>query len=527
MAPATARPLVMPKRPDLAAPLAAAAFNPWLTAWVWGDVLAVNQGDEAMWRQRRERRLGGLLEGAARGSPWWQRRLHDALALRAAQDSGAFPGAFPGSARALPGPPDTPAWLQAVPPLSKAELMANFDAAVVQPPGVAGFGATARPSLAQARAFVQATGGSGVAWLGRYAVWESSGSRGEPALFVHDAASLAVSDVLQAARGPATQAGPVPPRIAFVGAIDGAFASITSLQRLRGLNPWLAASTRPFSFLQPVAALGAELEAWRPTVIATYPSMAWVLAQQQAQGTLRLALDAVWTGGETLGASGRRAIGEDFGCPVRDTYGASECLEIASECGAGALHLHADWVILEPVDGRGRPVPAGQAGHTTLLTNLANAVLPIVRYDLGDRVRFVPGRCACGSPLPVIEVQGRSDDVLTMAGRGGRDVHLAPLALTTVLEDEAGVFDFRLERRDRHTLVLRLFGAGPGAGLGARGRASGRASGDVGARQARHAGAVLRRFLRRQGVQEPQVQVRREAAAAPRGRSGKCARVCA
>ena len=44
----------------------------------------------------------------------------------------------------------------------------------------------------------------------------------------------------------------------------------------------------------------------------------------------------------------------------------------------------------------------------------------------------------------------------TLIDRDGRPVTLLPLALTTVLEDEAGVFDFQLSQRDDRTLVLRL-----------------------------------------------------------------------
>ncbi len=44
-----------------------------------------------------------------------------------------------------------------------------------------------------------------------------------------------------------------------------------------------------------------------------------------------------------------------------------------------------------------------------VLTNLANTVQPLIRYDLGDQVTMQTERCMCGSPLPVIEVQGRQD----------------------------------------------------------------------------------------------------------------------
>lgn len=44
----------------------------------------------------------------------------------------------------------------------------------------------------------------------------------------------------------------------------------------------------------------------------------------------------------------------------------------------------------------------------------------------------------------MIDVDGRCDDPLVTAGSGNCAVALVPLALTTVIEDEAGVFDFRL-----------------------------------------------------------------------------------
>jgi phenylacetate-coenzyme A ligase PaaK-like adenylate-forming protein len=128
----------------------------------------------------------------------------------------------------------------------------------------------------------------------------------------------------------------------------------------------------------------------------------------------------------------------------------------ASSAELGKLHLNSDWAILESVDARYRPVPAGQAGATTLLTNLANHVQPIVRYELGDRVTLHPGRCACGLSLPVIEVQGRTDDSLPLTDDRGRRQRLSPLALTTVLEDDAGLFEFQLVQTGPRALRLSL-----------------------------------------------------------------------
>jgi phenylacetate-coenzyme A ligase PaaK-like adenylate-forming protein len=158
------------------------------------------------------------------------------------------------------------------------------------------------------------------------------------------------------------------------------------------------------------------------------------------------------------------------------------------------------------VDEGLRPLPVGATGATTLLTNLANRVQPIVRYDIGDRVRCLPGPCPCGSSLPVIEVHGRADDVLELPAADGQPVLLAPLALTTVLEDQAGLFDFCLEQQGRD-LRLQVFGQDAATAVGAR------------------AARVLQRFLREQGVAPVRLQVRCLAERVPRGRSGKQLRV--
>jgi phenylacetate-CoA ligase len=484
-----------------------AVFDAWHTACAYADVVATSNAAAPSWQAHQALRLEELLHDAALRSPLYRERIKAAGPGATAQQT-----------------------LQRLRPVHKHELMQRFADWVTDP-------ALALPAL---RAFVRERSNRGEAFLGRYLVWESSGSSGEPALFVQDEQTLAVADALEAARGPISLAASGGwsdlfssagvERIALVAATDGHFASVVAFERARELNPWLGAASRSFSFLQPIAHLVEQLNAFDPTVLASYPSMAWVLSEEQRRGRLKIAPHALWTGGETLTPATRRALGERFHAPVRDNYGASECFIMASECRCGHLHQNADWVILEPVDENGRAVAPGEFGATTLLTNLANHVQPIIRYDLGDRVRVVPGddesphtrraaagpprgarklgsgpsfSCACGSTLPVIEVQGRADDVLTLEDSNGHEVHLAPLALTTVLEDEAGVFDFQLCQRGPQALRLDVYGGGPHAG----------------------AAAALRTFLRGQGLGTTRVQSHSDEHHAERGRSGKQRRV--
>ena len=298
-------------------------------------------------------------------------------------------------------------------------------------------------------------------------------------------------------------------RSVFVGATGGHFASAVSIERLRRLNPALSGRLRSVSFLQPMQRLVSELQALAPTVIATYPSAAVLLAQERLAGRLNIAPREIWTGGETLSAAMRRFVEQAFGCPVVNSYGPSEFLSLACECRCGCLHLNSDWALLESVDADGAAVAPGAFGAATLLTSLANHVQPLIRYDLGDRVAMQATPCACGSRLPVIEVEGRCDDTLRLESPGRATVHVLPLALSTVLEDEAGLFDFQLVQEGPNELLLTSAGRDEAAG-----------------RKLKRASTLLAAFLVAQGASGVHIRCR-NGLPGRRGRTGKVKRVIA
>src|SRR3970282_1220740 len=152
----------------------------------------------------------------------------------------------------------------------------------------------------------------------------------------------------------------------------------------------------------------------------------------------------------------RAEVSGTFQARVLEEYGASEFMSIACECDRGQLHLNSDWVMLEAVDRDQRPVAPGETSHTALLTNLANRVQPIIRYDLGDSIAFDPAPCACGRPFPALRVEGRSDDVLSLTNATGERLELLPLALTTVVEEHAGAHQFQIIQTAPDALGIRL-----------------------------------------------------------------------
>jgi phenylacetate-coenzyme A ligase PaaK-like adenylate-forming protein len=326
-------------------------------------------------------------------------------------------------------------------------------------------------TLERARAFAAQPANQGQELDGRYAVWSSSGTSGEPAIYLHDRAALDVYTRLLEARmdrrlavsrwwaqAASGSLGPwgLRPRSALISALDGPYASISFWRRQCRTHPWMGDSARAMSVTWPAERLIAELQAWQPAFVASYPSLLIELARWQREGRLAVAPLALWSGGERLALSTRQWIEASFGAPVVNDYGASECLSIAFECQHGRLHLNDDWVILEPIDRAGQPVPPGVPSHSVLLTHLANRIQPLIRYDLGDSVTFFAERCACGNPRPSFLVEGRTDDSLCLDDGQGQRVHLAPMALTTAVEDGADVHRFQLRQTTPDGIELRL-----------------------------------------------------------------------
>ncbi len=91
-----------------------------------------------------------------------------------------------------------------------------------------------------------------------------------------------------------------------------------------------------------------------------------------------------------------------------------------------------------------------------LVSNLANRLQPILRYDLGDSILQRPGPCPCGDPLPAIRVQGRTADVLTFPAEHGGRISIAPLALSALFDRTPEVELFQVVQTKPACLRIRL-----------------------------------------------------------------------
>ncbi|MDX8143249.1 phenylacetate--CoA ligase family protein [Lentzea sp. BCCO 10_0061] len=390
------------------------------------DIRAAHkQGPEAIARRQRDR-LADIVTYARAHSPYY-REHYDTLPERIIDPT-------------------------LLPATSKTELMPRFDDWITDP----------SVTLAAVQAFVEDPALIGEKFLDRYTVTTTSGTTGTPGIFLADRHALTITTALSTrmlgswltakdvARIVARRG-----RIAMVIATGGHFASATAGAALRK-NRLRRNRIGVFGVHTPMPELVAALNDFRPAILAPYASMGALLATEQQAGRLHIDPALVVLSAEGLAIGEYDRISAAFDAKVRQGYAANECPFLSYSCRHGWLHVNNDWAILEPVDADHQPVPPGQRSHTALLTNLANRTQPILRYDLGDSVLVRPDPCPCGDPLPAIQVQGRTADLLTFPTRSGEPVSITPLALSLALEHLPGVELFQIVHTTPTALSIRV-----------------------------------------------------------------------
>jgi phenylacetate-CoA ligase len=236
----------------------------------------------------------------------------------------------------------------------------------------------------------------------------------------------------------------------------------------RGIRPGLlrdtvrAVVTWPTSELRlDAACLGEEeirkfierFKTHRPRFLRGYVGAVDYLASFILDNAISVTpLAAVWVTSSPFTAVQAKRIEAAFGAPIYDQYGCCEVHWLAAQCSVrGPLHAFHDARLVEFVDDQGRGCPVGNVGRVAI-TDLENYVFPIIRYVNGDEGSAIPGQCACGISLPLIDrIRGRiSDNILLPSGRG-----ISGDFVTTVFDDfPDSVKQFQVQQEEDYSLRL-------------------------------------------------------------------------
>ena len=338
--------------------------------------------------------------------------------------------------------------LSELPVLTKRILMQRYDSVATDP----------HVRLSALEAFISAR--SPGLYLDRYRVTSTSGSSGMKGIFISnpDEWLTVLASYARASQWAGTAAGLFRrTRIAVVSSRNPTHQSAAVGSTLQ--SPWIP--TLRLDAKQPMDDIVRELNAFQPESLITYASMAPLLAEEQLAGRLHIQPGAVQCASEVFTREARDRTERAFGIPVREVYAATETAGIASQCERGSFHLYEDLVIPEVVDASNRPVPRGEFGDKLLVTVLFSRTLPLIRYELTDRVRLIDGSCACGRPFGLLAgIEGRTDDALEFPGAAGGTVRVHPFVFQDAMEGVAVRAWQLIGRHDR--VVVLIAGAAPG-----------------------------------------------------------------
>jgi len=310
------------------------------------------------------------------------------------------------------------------PVLTKTVLMQHFDDIVTAP------GVTKR-AIAE---FLTRSHDPTELFLGRYRVIHTSGSSGEVGYFVYSTRDWAAGTIMR-------QQGPRPARkngakgkfrLAYYAAVDGHYAGVTLISAIRNSIARLFVDLKLFEVNDPLPDTIKQLNEFQPEVLIGYTTALKILAAEQRRGALTLdRVVNVTTAGEATTPADMTLLSETFGCSVVNSYGCSEHLGMgASPPNGDKIVLYDDELIFEFFSDH------------TLITNLFNYTLPLIRYRMADVLR--PIDSGEHAPYLVIEsLVGRNELQPVFKNRDGAEDFISPHTINEVFV--AGVTRFQLQ----------------------------------------------------------------------------------
>jgi putative adenylate-forming enzyme len=326
-----------------------------------------------------------------------------------------------------------------LPVIDKQIMMENYDELVCDP-------ALKRDALER---FIAESPDAGSMYKDVYRVIHTSGSSGTIGLFVYGPSDWVVTKAI-GLRVAGISVNPLGrKKLAFVGATDGHYASVTSVRNA----PTFLFKVMALSVSNPLEQICRDIDRFRPDAIVGYASGVGLLAQEQIAGHISIAPEKIWCTGEPLTPAIRTSIEKAFGVNPINIYGTSETMTFGAECNHyHRLHFFDDWFSVHVVDEDLRPAPPGQTGRV-IITNLFNYTQPLIRYQMDDEIVLSAEPCQCGWPFPIIDkIAGRREETLwfTKADRTKEFIH--SLVLVEFFVPGLEKFQFTQTDADRLTM---------------------------------------------------------------------------
>lgn len=195
---------------------------------------------------------------------------------------------------------------------------------------------------------------------------------------------------------------------AFLGKTDGHYAGVSTVTTGIYNAAHKKHDIRVYDINDPLSATVEQLNAFQPKVLGGYTTGLKMLAEKQSEGALRIAPRSIEALGEPVTEPDKAYLQSVFQCGVFNLYGCSEHLLMGiARPGQSTLTLYDDDLIYE-------------CHHDhTIVTNLFNSTLPLIRYRMSDILRLQSPQTPT-QPYPQIEgIVGRLEATAHFKNRCG------------------------------------------------------------------------------------------------------------
>jgi phenylacetate-coenzyme A ligase PaaK-like adenylate-forming protein len=274
-----------------------------------------------------------------------------------------------------------------------------------------------------------------------YHVLHTSGSSGEVGYFVYSqkdwargmSAGMRGRDLTPEQR---KKIGRRKFRVGFYGAVGGHFAGVSMASSAkRGMAKWFV-DMEAYEINTPLPEVIAALNQFQPDYLAGYTTAMKVLAVKQREGVLRIAPLRMEAGGEGMTLEDKRILEEAFGCTATSRYGCTEHLMMGMSNPDGAtMTLFDDDLTYEFFDDH------------SLVTNLFNYTLPLIRYRISDILRPITPQNPSSPYIVIDSLVGRTEKVPAFLNRDGEEDFISPHTINEIFV--AGIVRFQMRLIDK------------------------------------------------------------------------------
>ena len=331
-----------------------------------------------------------------------------------------------------------------IPPLTKSEVMDNWDRLVTDP-------RLRKDDVTSHLERLHAGSQPNAYYLGNYYAAATGGTSGQRGLFLWDWETFIVIANLayrMEAQRDLLEPPAYPRRTAVICAGSYVHASRFAFPTMLDPNR----EVRVFPADLTIDRMVEQFNAYQPDRIVGYASIVQELCAQALDGRLHIRPHRISTNSEPLFPEAREMAKEAWGINIHTSWGSVEIGMGATEGDAfqGAT-LAEDFLIFEPVDDHNQPVGDFPQADRLLVTKLYGHAMPIIRYEMTDTVIIDQSENPDAPGYSRIkEIKGRADAWFVYRN----NVKIHPMVFRGVLGQDRHVSEYQVQQTPDGALVL-------------------------------------------------------------------------